>query len=77
MKEVIKLKPQAKRVLNHLQKRGSITSNEALSMYAVSRLASRIFELRDAGYAINTQMVERYNKYTEKVHIAKYTLAKE
>lgn len=63
-------------MLNHLEKRGSITANEALMMYAVGRLAARVWELRAAGYTIETKMVERINKYTETVRIAKYVLVK-
>lgn len=34
----------------------------------------RIHELRRAGYGIETTWVERYNKFAEKVHVAKYVL---
>ena len=76
-KEGVKLTPQCKRILNHIEKRGSITALEALGLYGVMRLPARICDLRNKGIRINTEMVERFNKYAEKVHVAKYTLAKE
>lgn len=72
----VSLSPQCQRVLNHLEKRGSITAHEALKMYGIMRLASRISDMRKEGYDIRTEMVERYNKYAEKVYVAKYTLGK-
>lgn len=69
-----KLSPMQQRVLNHLEKRGSITGAEALGMYGLASLAQRICELRKLGYDIKSEMVERFNKYSEKVHVAKYVL---
>lgn len=48
--------PQARKVLAHLKKRGSITPMEAIITYGITRLAARIFELREAGFEIITQM---------------------
>lgn len=48
--------PQARKVLAHLKKRGSITPMEAIITYGITRLAARIHELRGAGYEIATQM---------------------
>lgn len=70
------LSPQCAELLNHLQKRGSITGAEAFRFLGIYRLSARIWDLRDAGYNIQTQMVERINRRTQTVHVAKYTLAK-
>ena len=45
---------QEQTILNHLQKYGSITALEAVEKYRIMRLASRISDLRQAGYKINT-----------------------
>lgn len=71
-----KMKPQTERVLNWLLKNGSITQLQASNMLGVGRLASRIWELRNwHGVAVDVDMVERINRFAEKVHVAKYTLA--
>ena len=59
---------QAQTVLRHLYERGSITSMEAFHRYGITRLAVSIFELRRAGVAIETTIVEaesgkRYGEY--------------
>jgi hypothetical protein len=47
---------QEQQVLEHLQKHHNITSWEAISLYHITRLADRIFDLRAQGYAIATNM---------------------
>lgn len=43
---------QCEKILEHMRSRGSITSLEAVQEYGIMRLASRISELREAGFAI-------------------------
>lgn len=50
----IALKPQAKSVLRHLEREGRISPMKALMVYGISRLAACIWELREAGYKIDT-----------------------
>mgnify|MGYP001557341875 CR=1 FL=1 len=45
-------------VLRHLQNNTTITPIEALAEYNCYRLAARIYELRQAGYMIETTMKE-------------------
>lgn len=66
------MKPQAIRILRHLQTKGSITSKEAEEMFACTRLASRINELRSNGYLIETEMTHGKNKFGEPVVYATY-----
>ena len=42
-------------VMGHLQKKGNITSLEAMSLYRIFRLAARIHELRGDGIKIHTK----------------------
>jgi hypothetical protein len=65
----ISLYPQTRKVLAHLENRGSITPLEAFGVYRITRLAARIKELRDAGIHIATEMKEdatgtRYASYS-------------
>jgi hypothetical protein len=60
---------QRKQILNHLLAGNSITPLEALGVFGCFRLAARIEELRDDGYAIDTELREdpkgkKYARYT-------------
>jgi hypothetical protein len=54
------------KVLTHLQTYGSITPLEALEKYGSFRLGALIFNLRQEGYDIKTNIVhgKGYAKYT-------------
>lgn len=60
---------QEKIILEHLKRRGRITSYEAFLEYRITRLSGRIFELRAKGYDIATTMESKNGK-----HYAVYTL---
>jgi hypothetical protein len=46
------MKTQKQSVLEHLQKRKSITSWKAITLYRATRLADIIFKLKSEGYKI-------------------------
>ncbi|MDD5395283.1 MAG: helix-turn-helix domain-containing protein [Thiothrix sp.] len=52
----LKLQPQTRKILAHLNKRGSISPMEALVTYGCFRLAAQIFKLRQVGYNIVTDV---------------------
>jgi hypothetical protein len=56
-------------ILDHLKKHKCIMPMEALNLYGVYRLASRINDLRADGHNIDTQM-----QYLQAVKFAKYVL---
>jgi len=60
-------------VLNFMEKKGSITSAQAAYM-GIMRLSARIWDLRDMGYPIKTEMVRGRSK---KVRYGRYSLIKE
>lgn len=62
------------RVLNHLKQHGSITSLTAFQDYGITRLASCINRLRNAGYDICTVMMEGENRYGDSCRYANYVL---
>ena len=66
-------KTQNQQVLSHLKKR-SITSAEALYLYGIARLASRINDLKNAGYRIDAKREEVVNRSGKKVFVARYFL---
>lgn len=51
---LLNLKPQTRKVLNHLTKRGSISPMEAVAVYNIWRLAACIYDLRKVGIKIKT-----------------------
>jgi len=65
---------QQTQVLNHLQK-SSITPLDALRKYGTFRLAALIFNLREDGHDIKTDIINVGNKKKPK-HVAKYSLIK-
>ena len=61
-------------VLNHLQKRGSITSMEAIRLYGTTRLADKILKLRQRGYNIKTVECIGKTRFGDTCRYAKYVL---
>lgn len=57
----LRLSPQARKVLLHLEKHKSITPLEALGVYGIFRLAARIWELRQIGKTIETNYMTDEN----------------
>jgi hypothetical protein len=66
---------QTDQVLSILKERGSISPQSALRDCGTMRLASRVLELRQAGYPILTEMVETQSRGRTVRH-AVYRLAK-
>lgn len=62
------------RVLNHLMEYGSITSLEAIKKYGNTRLSGTIFNLRQKGWNIVTNMIYVKTRYGKKVKVAEYKL---
>ena len=48
---------QCQIVLNHLKKRGSLTTLQAFRLYLISRLPDRVRDCRAKGYTIFAEMV--------------------
>ena len=65
---------QCEKILAHMRSRGSITSMEVMQEHGIMRLASRISELREAGFAIAKQTIKGKNRYGEHISYAAYRL---
>lgn len=65
---------QAQRVLDYMDRFGSITQLEALRDLGVMRLASRISDLRKQGYVIKGETESVTNRFDEKCTIKRYSL---
>lgn len=68
---------QAQRVIDYIERFGSITQYEALRDLGVMRLASRISELRKKGYPITSEMIDVQNRLGEPRKVKKYMMKKE
>lgn len=63
-------------VLMHLQQYGDITALQAFSRYQITRLSARIYELRQAGYCIES-VKERNEDDGQSGCFARYILRRE
>lgn len=66
---------QKQRILEHLQKYGSITSLESFQLYGDTRLSDKIYRLRKDNYQFKEEWVEKKNRFGETVRFKKYILA--
>lgn len=62
------------RVLAYIKKFGGITPMEAWNAIGIYRLSGSIFNLRKAGYCIETNLVDVRNRYGDVCKVARYTL---
>ena len=76
MAKVKHIPKQNDRIIDYMERFGSITQIEALRDLGVLRLASRISDLRSLGVPIESEMVEVKNRYGEKCHVKRYRLGK-
>jgi hypothetical protein len=72
MKKVEHKPTQNQRILDYIERFGSITQLEALRDLGIMRLASRISDLRRLGYPIVADRVEITNRFGEKGRICSY-----
>lgn len=66
-------KTQCEIILRHLEDFGSITTYHAFTEYGITRLASRMYELKQAGYLFESSWVQKTNRYGDIVKFKKYT----
>lgn len=64
---------QAQRVVEYIERFGSITQFEAMQDLAVMRLASRISELKLQGYRIESEIVPVKNRFEETCYVKRYS----
>lgn len=68
---------QTERVLDYIREFGSITQLEALRDLGVMRLASRISDLKKAGFPIVGEVVTVKNRYEEECRVKRYSFPRE
>jgi|TARA_R100000081_G_C4819239_1_gene178034 hypothetical protein len=80
---MIEGKTHKERLLNYLIEYGSITSLESIRDLGNTRLSATIFQLREEGHCIPTEMTSVATRWVDqdgnrkKTSVAKYTLIRE
>lgn len=64
---------QAKRIIRYMSRHGSITTMDAFEM-GITRLASRIYDIRRMGVEVESETVTGKNRFGEPVHYSRYKL---
>lgn len=65
---------QTEKILHHIEQYGSITPIDALREYGCMRLASRVSDLKRAGFPIISEIETSKNLNGEPVRYARYSL---
>lgn len=63
---------QHQKILEYIRKNGSITPMEAIQEIGCTKLATRVGELKRAGYNITGEMETGTNRWGEKCHYMRY-----
>lgn len=64
---------QCEMIIKYLKDFGSITTYESFIELGVTRLASRISDLKNRGYEFSEEWVTRKNRYGKAVSFKKYS----
>ena len=65
---------QKELIMKYLGDYGSITTWQAYADLGITRLASRIFELKKMGFVFHKETMLRLNRYGKKIHFDRYML---
>lgn len=65
---------QVQAIMDYCKTHGSITTMDAFDI-GITRLASRIHEIRQMGISVEKEMVKGTNRYDEPIHYARYRIA--
>ena len=64
---------QGERVIDYIKRFGSITPMEAFSDLGITKLATRISELRKEGMEFKKEFIKSKNRFGEPVHYMRYS----
>lgn len=65
---------QCEMILKYIEEVGSITTFESYSELGVTRLPSRIWDLKQQGYNFEEEWISKKNRYGKTVSCKKYKL---
>ena len=67
---------QCDRIIDYLKRFGSITPLDAFRDLGITKLATRISEMRKSGMTFNQEYEKAKNRFGETVHYMRYSLPK-
>lgn len=67
---------QCEMIIKYLNDFGSITTFESYEELGITRLPSRIFDLKQQGYQFQEEWISKKNRYGKSVSFKKYTKKK-
>ncbi len=62
----------AKRVLDYLESGNTITTLNAFNELGITRLAARIYELKEEGHDVKSKRIKVTNRYDEQCSVSEY-----
>ena len=65
---------QGERIVKYMQDYGTITPMEAFADLGITKLATRVSELRQAGVQIKKEPVKAKNRYGDDIRYMRYSL---
>lgn len=65
---------QCEMIIKYLKDFGSITTYESFIELGITRLASRIVDLKNQGYEFSEEWITKNNRYGKAVSFKKYSL---
>lgn len=63
---------QCERIIQYMKEFGSISPMEAYGDLGITKLATRISEMKDAGIEFDQRIEKKKNRYGDKVHYMRY-----
>lgn len=66
---------QREAIIDYIEDFGSITPLEAFADLGITKLATRISEMRKDGMQFKIELVKSKNRYGKLIHYAKYSFA--
>lgn len=66
---------QTELILKYLEDYGSITTFDSFTELGITRLASRINDLKNQGYDFDEEWISKENRYGKKISFKKYILS--
>lgn len=64
---------QAERIEAYINKYGSISSMEAFADLGITKLATRVSEMKKDGYVFEQEYIESKNRFGESVYYMRYS----
>jgi hypothetical protein len=68
---------QEQKIINYVERFGSITTLDAFRDLAITRLSARIFNIKKLGYKVLSVREKSKNRFGEDVNYSRYFIEKE